>query len=104
MQEELGALRALTRGSGDCGSAQEGALEDGFGIGEDLKPRQICWQGFLSGRQKRTGERESFVWTQFGALEAGSVIAGNAEGPKFPRKKGPHSCPDPGAEITFLGQ
>lgn len=40
--------------------AQEGALEDGFGIGQDLKPRQICWQGFLSGRQKRTGERALF--------------------------------------------
>ena len=60
MQEELGALRGLTWGSEDCGSAQEGVLKDGFGIGQDLKPRQICWQGFLSGRQKRTGERALF--------------------------------------------
>lgn len=55
-------------------------------------------------RQTKENRGESFVWAQFGALEAGSVIIGNAERPKFPRKKGPRSCPDPGAESTCLGQ
>lgn len=45
-------------------------------------------------RQTKENRGESFVWTQFRALEAGSIIAESAEGPKFPRRKGPHSCPD----------
>ena len=101
VQEELGALRVLSWGSGDCGSGRcpRGWIWDRAG----LETKADLLAGVFV-RQTKENRGESCVWTQFGALEAGSVIAGNAEGPKFPRRKGPCSCPDPGAESTCLGQ
>lgn len=118
MQRQLWLLWEL---GGERGAGGAGGIE-----GADPGLRRLClslgrcrqgwiwdWAGLetkadlLAGvfvRQIKENRGESFVWTQFGALEAGSVIAGNAEGPKFPRKKGPCSCSDPGAEITYLGQ
>lgn len=40
--------RRLGGSEGAAPGAQETGCEDGCGTEQDLKPRQICWQGFLS--------------------------------------------------------